>query len=85
MLFAIDPERGIYVWTRGHAVVDARAHTQHIKYSRTIRTIDPENPPDYLGPPQFTAREDIEEAVWTRFTTARTHALKNAAREYLGL
>ncbi len=85
VLFAIDPGQGIYVWHRKFAEVDARAHTQAAKYSRTIGTFDPQHPPEYLGPPKFTPRDGIDNAVWTLFLTARTNALKKAAKEYLGL
>ncbi len=84
-MVAVDTGAGLYVWRRPHDDVDAHAHDQHPGYSRQLRTIDPKNPPDWLGAPEFTPASDLDPALWTEICTARTNTLKKAVEKALGL
>jgi hypothetical protein len=85
ILVAVDPDTGLYVWRRSHAEVDAHAHDQHPGYSRQLRPVEPQNPPGWLGAPEFMPASDLDAAVWANILSARTNTLKARVMVALGL
>src|SRR4051794_26693391 len=82
MLVAINPDTGLYVWLRPHYLVDEPATVaQAPGYSRTLPPFPVDDPPPYLGPPVFVARENI--ATWDEIIGKATKSLNRAIRDLL--
>jgi hypothetical protein len=84
MLVAIDPDRGLYLWLRPHDLVDEPATiAQAPGYSRTLPPFLVDEPPPYLGPPVFVAKQKI--AMWDEIIGKATNSLNRAIRDLLGI
>ena len=74
ILIGWDAGRGVHIWTPSGDQAARHATTQASGYSVFLPNIDPDAPPEWLGPPAFITRESMAEAgVWPEVSGLAPH------------